>query len=124
MANKIETAISKAQQHEAQHHSMENEIVARYQKLHRSIKIVDREKVQALLSFTHRYINLVPKLIAMASVCAEQTHIIKYVGPFIKAAEQFFFMPLEGNLHDQESLPTLLEEAYLAHRLLKKPMNF
>lgn len=120
MTSKIENAIALAKQHEALHHSLEKEILARYKQLHRSIKIVDREKVKALIAFTHRYVNLVPKIIAMTEVCAKESHIYDYLKPFFEATEQVFFMPLEHNEHDQDSLPTLLEEAYLAHRLIEE----
>ncbi len=120
MTSKIVIAIAKAEQHEAVHHSLEKEILTRYQSLHRAIKIVDREKVKALLSFTHRYVNLVPQILAMAEICAKETHIYDYLKPFFEATEQVFFMPLDHNEHEQESLPTLLEEAYLAHRLIEE----
>lgn len=88
--------------------------------LHNSINLPNEHPTYALHKFVTEYIDLVPNIIDAATQCARETSVFEHVGPFIHVAEQFFLDPLSSICHDPNSLLGMLDEAYLAHRLIEE----
>ncbi|MGV8644199.1 hypothetical protein ACV35T_32590, partial [Pseudomonas aeruginosa] len=71
-----------------------------------------------LTRFVHAYVEQVPDLLDAANSVAREAGIEERIKPVLKVAEQFFLTPpalLAGN----DGLDALLDEAYLAHRLVE-----
>jgi hypothetical protein len=69
--------------------------------------------------FVTAYVDLVPDLLDAANDVAREAGIESQVKPVLKIAEQFFLQPpaiLTGHI----GLDGLLDEAYLAHRLVEE----
>lgn len=88
--------------------------------LHKNINLPREYPIVALHKFMVDYIELVPSIIDAATQCARETSVFEHVGPFISVANQFFMKPLSALCHDPNSLLGMLDEAYLAHRLIEE----
>jgi len=87
--------------------------------LHQAIKLPDAEAAKLLADFVVRYIKHVPDFIEAIRAMAKEAGIYADVEPLLKIASDYFMSPpsiIEG--HSQ--LEALLDEAYLAHRLLEE----
>ena len=94
-------------------------IQAQMSSLHPSINLSGEDAVAVLTRFVHAYIEQVPEFLEAAANVARDAGIEERISPVLKVAEQFFLTPpavIEG--HD--GLDALLDEAYLAHRLVEE----
>lgn len=111
--------IDSALQHEASHGTLAADLVRRSDSLHRSIRLPTDDAPGALLRFVQAYLDEVPALLEAAASVASEAGIDAQVKPVLRIAEAFFLSPpalLEGH----EGLEALLDEAYLAHRLVEE----
>lgn len=111
--------IDSALQHEANHGSLGSELASRIDSLHRCIRLPADDAAGALLRFVQAYLDKVPALIEAAACVATEAGIDARIKPVLRIAEAFFLTPpalLEGH----EGLEALLDEAYLAHRLVEE----
>ena len=88
--------------------------------IHKNINLPREYPTLALHKFLVDYIELAPSIIDAATQCARETSVFEHVGPFISVANQFFMKPLSALCHDPNSLLGMLDEAYLAHRLIEE----
>ncbi|SEP79295.1 hypothetical protein SAMN04244573_00464 [Azotobacter beijerinckii] len=111
--------IERARQHEARHGTLARQLESRMQHLHPAICLPDGDSLGVLTHFVEGYLEQVPELLEAAHAVACETGIEAQIGPVLKVAEHFFLSPpdlVEG----QEGLAGLLDEAYLAHRLVEE----
>ena len=87
--------------------------------LHEAIKLPDDHAADLLADFVVRYIEQVPNFIEAITSIAQEAGIYDGVSPLLNIACDYFLSPpdiVNGHSH----LETLLDEAYLAHRLLEE----
>lgn len=120
ITQQIRHKIAAAKQLEDESHELFSMLESLPLSLHKSISLPCDHPTVALYKFVIEYIELVPNVIDAATQCAQETSVFEHVGPFIHVAEQFFIDPLSSICHDPNSLLGLLDEAYLAHRLIEE----
>lgn len=111
--------IDSALQHETEHGTLAAELAARIDGLHRAIRLPSADAPGTLLRFVRAYVDEVPELVEAAASVATEAGIDAQIKPVLRLAEEFFLNPpqvMEG--HD--GLEALLDEAYLAHRLVEE----
>ena len=72
-----------------------------------------------LLRFVSAYIEQVPEMLQAAHAVAQEAGIEAQIKPVLKVAEAFFLQP-PALMAGHEGLEGLLDEAYLAHRLVEE----
>jgi hypothetical protein len=116
---RIRQLIENAKQHELASPQLNRLLQARAQHLHEAIKLPHTEAEQLLAEFVVRYIAQVPEFIEAISEITQEAGIFDGILPLLNIASDYFLAPPDiiGN-HSQ--LEALLDEAYLAHRLLEE----
>lgn len=99
--------------------SMVQTLAARAPNLHTAIRLPDQTAPQALSDFVVRYIEQVPNCIEAIYDIASDAGILDQVAPLLKVAIDYFLEPL-ALTENRGPLQALLDEAYLAHRLLEE----
>lgn len=111
--------IQRAQQHEARTGQLLHRLENQLQHLHRAIYLPEGDAHNALNRFVSTYIEHVPDLLEAAHNASIEAGIEAQIKPVLRIAAQFFTSPpaiMEGH----EGLDSLLDEAYLAHRLVEE----
>ena len=111
--------IQRAHQHEASTGQLARQLDAQLERLHPSIRLPVEDAQGVLERFVSAYIDQVPDLLDAANEVAREAGIESQIKPILKIAEQFFAQPLPL-LDGHEGLEGLLDEAYLAHRLVEE----
>lgn len=115
----LRALIQQAHRHETATGHLARLLDARLDHLHPAIRLPQADPRGALAAFVAAYLDEVPELLDAAAEVAREAGIEDQVKPVLKVAEQFFLQPpalMEG--HD--GLDGLLDEAYLAHRLVEE----
>ena len=111
--------ISLAHQHEASTGQLAQQLEKQLPHLHPAISLAEGDRNIVMTRFVTAYVDLVPDLLDAANDVAREAGIESQVKPVLKIAEQFFLQPpaiLAGHI----GLDGLLDEAYLAHRLVEE----
>ena len=111
--------ITQARQQESGSQALSRFLQAQLERLHPSIRLPEDDAPGALTAFVIAYIEEVPDVLDAAAEVAREAGIEAAVKPVLKIAEHFFLQPpalMEGH----EGLEGLLDEAYLAHRLVEE----
>lgn len=87
--------------------------------LRQRLDIPGPDPVDALLAFIESYIASVPGCLNLVTAVSRRLGFYDYAAPFLNIAEDFFLAPPE-DLPDTGGLALLLDEAFLAHRLLEE----
>ncbi|NJJ60502.1 MULTISPECIES: hypothetical protein [unclassified Pseudomonas] len=111
--------ISRAYQHEASTGQLAKQLEEQLPHLHSAISLADGDSTQVMTRFVTAYIELVPDLLEAANDVAREAGIESQIKPVLKIAEHFFLQP-PAILAGHEGLDGLLDEAYLAHRLVEE----
>lgn len=117
--SQIRQVIQLAVQQERQSHALRKILEAQIPNLHGSIQLPKQRAVDALMDFVVRYVSHVPNFIDAINGIAKEAGINEYASTFIHIAEDFFIKPPDV-LSDQQGMAALLDEAYLAHRLIEE----
>ncbi|MGA4320316.1 hypothetical protein [Ectopseudomonas hydrolytica] len=115
----VRQSIAQAQQHEISSQALARFLQAQLERLHPSIRLPEEDAPGALSAFVSAYIEQVPEVLDAAVAVAREAGIEDAVKPVLKIAEHFFLQPpplIDGH----EGLEGLLDEAYLAHRLVEE----
>ncbi|MGP0170310.1 hypothetical protein ACSVIJ_00355 [Pseudomonas sp. NCHU5208] len=115
----IRQLIAQARQHEATSQALAQSLQARFEGLHPAIRLPHEDAPGALTNFVVAYIDEVPDVLDAAAEVAREAGIEAAIKPVLKIAEQFFLQPL-ALMAGHEGLDGLLDEAYLAHRLVEE----
>ena len=116
----IRDTITLAKRQEQQHQHLAQLLESRTeQTLHFAIQLPEENPQAALLDFVISYIDHVPDLIDQARDTAVAVNIQSVTEPFLALAEEFFLKPPEI-VTDHVGLHELMDEAYLAHRLIEE----
>lgn len=111
--------IRRAQQQEVGDGRLAKQLGAQLGHLHASIRLPATDGEGVLLRFVSAYIEEVPDLLDAANAVAFEAGIEAQITPVLKIAEHFFDQP-PAILQGHEGLDGLLDEAYLAHRLIEE----
>ena len=115
----IRQAIAAAKAHEKATGQLARLMQARVSKLHHTIQLPPENIVPALLNFILHYIDQVPEFIDAVDTIASECEITDYTEPVMQIAKEFFIQP--PNLIDgHDGLNALMDESYLAHRLIEE----
>lgn len=87
--------------------------------LQEKLLLPDHEPMAALMDFVVNYIESVPGSLDLVTAVSKQQGFYDYAAPFLHMAEDYFLRPPDV-LPDDESLEAVLDEAFLAHRLLEE----
>jgi hypothetical protein len=111
--------IQHALNHEAETGQLSRQLETQLPHLHPAIHVPEVDAKGVLTRFVAAYIELVPDLLDAANEVAIEAGIEDQIKPVLKIAEQFFLQP-PAILQGHEGLDGLLDEAYLAHRLVEE----
>lgn len=115
----LETLIASAREQDVGSGDFERALQNRITHLHGAIKLPSEDAVDALHDFVLRYIEHVPAFVSAIAQITREAGIDDRVAPLLNIACDYFLAPpdlVEG----QDNLEALLDEAYLAHRLLEE----
>ncbi|WP_425913648.1 hypothetical protein [Pseudomonas sp. GWSMS-1] len=115
----LHALIQRAHQHEASTGHLSKQMQAHAGQLHPSIRLPSENTSGVLQQFVSAYIEQVPELLLAAQQVAQEAGIEAHIKPVLKIAEQFFLQP-PALMAGHEGLEGLLDEAYLAHRLVEE----
>jgi hypothetical protein len=115
----IRESIAVARGTETENHTLEYYLMDRLPNLHHSITLPEADPHQALLEFVTRYIEHVPDFIEALTELTREAGIYEYAKTFITIAEDYFLKPPEL-VNDRSGMQVLIDEAYLAHRLIEE----
>lgn len=93
-------------------------LAERLPELHPAIRMQD-DGVDTLFNFVQAYVEQVPNVLDAAAAVAEAAQMRDRVLPVLKVAEAFFLQPPDLP-EEHQGLLALLDEAYLAHRLVEE----
>ena len=111
--------ITRARQHEAETGQLKQQLEVQLPHLHPSISLPEQDPQAALGRFVAAYIEQVPELLEAANAVAREAGIESQIKPVLKIAEAYFLQP-PAIMDGQVGLGCLLDEAYLAHRLVEE----
>jgi hypothetical protein len=111
--------IERAHQHEASTGQLAKQLDAQLERLHPAIRLPVEDAQGVLARFVAAYIAQVPELLDAADAVAADAGIQAQIKPVLKIAEEYFLQP-PALLNGHDGLDGLLDEAYLAHRLVEE----
>jgi len=115
----IRQAIATAKEHEQATGQLGRSMQLRVSKLHHTIQLPPENIVPALLNFIIHYIDQVPEFIDAVDTIASECNISDYTEPVMRVAKEFFVQPPQL-LDGHQGLNALMDESYLAHRLIEE----
>ncbi|AVO56464.1 hypothetical protein [Pseudomonas chlororaphis] len=111
--------IQRAHQHESSTGHLRRQLETQLPHLHPAILLPEVDAQGVMTRFVAAYIDQVPDLLDAANEVAREAGIESQIKPVLKIAEQFFLQP-PAIMAGHEGLDSLLDEAYLAHRLVEE----
>lgn len=117
--NPIRQLIRQAQEQDCASGKLLEFVECRKNQLHAAIKLPEQQAAKGLADFVVRYIKHVPDFIDAIRSMAIEAGIDKDVEPLLKIASDYFMSP-PSIVDPHSQLEALLDEAYLAHRLLEE----
>ena len=92
-------------------------------RLRKRLILPENEPVFALIGFIAAYIESVPGSISLVTAVSKKRGFHRYVAPFLHIAEDYFIQP-PNDIDTDSGLEALLDEAFLAHRLLEEVNDY
>ncbi len=117
--NPIRELIAQAQAQDSASGKLIEFVECRRANLHTAIKLPEDQATKGLADFILRYIKHVPDFIDAIRSMAQEAGIYHEVEPLLKIASDYFLSP-PSIIDPHSQLEALLDEAYLAHRLLEE----
>lgn len=115
----IRQIIRTALRHERDSGALQGKLEQNLAELNEKLMLPEQAPVAALLGFIERYVKSVPSSLRLVQAISEKQGFFEYAAPFLRMAEDYFLQPPE-DLPDDGGLEALLDEAFLAHRLLEE----
>jgi hypothetical protein len=117
--NDISNAIAGAIAHERASHLYHGRLTQLIPQLHVYLNLPQQNTIDALLAFTIDYIESVPGALQLVTQVSRKHGFYRYAASFLHLAEDFFLQPPQ-DLSCVAGLEALLDESFLAHRLLEE----
>ena len=111
--------IQRALQNEVASSQLTRILEAQVASLHPAIRLPEEDAQGVLARFIAAYVEQVPDVLDAAANVAREAGIEARIRPVLRVAEQFFLQP-PALMAGHEGLEGLLDEAYLAHRLVEE----
>jgi hypothetical protein len=115
----IRETISAALFEESKTHQLRSRLEQQLPLLQLKLLLPEKEPVAALMTFVEGYVESVPSCLRLVTAVSKSLGFFDYAAPFLHLAEDYFLQPPEGLLQ-HGGLEALLDEAFLAHRLLEE----
>jgi hypothetical protein len=115
----IRQIIAAARQHEQVSATLQEHFNHQLPFLGVQLRLPATGAAEALVKFVEQYIDYVPDFIESVSQLSKQRGVEQSVAPFLHMAEDFFLAPPES-LGENPGLKGLLDEAFLAQRLIEE----
>lgn len=115
----VRELIAQAERHESQTGQLRERLTLQLPHLHPSIRLPQNDAHGTLVRFVAAYIDEVPELLEAAHAVAVEAGISAQIKPVLKIAEAYFLQP-PSVMTGLVGLDCLLDEAYLAHRLVEE----
>lgn len=87
--------------------------------LSNKLVLPEDDPIEALIGFVTGYVESVPGCIKLVTAVSKRLGFYDYAAPFLHMAEDFFLQPPD-EVPGTGGLEDLLDEAFLAHRLLEE----
>ncbi len=87
--------------------------------LRERLVLPEQDPASALMAFITDYVESVPGCLSLVTAISKQLGFHEYAAPFLHMAEDYFLQPPEG-IPGDGGLEAILDEAFLAHRLLEE----
>lgn len=115
----VRDQIDQAHLHERQTGQLKQRLQHQLPHLHPLIQLPAQDAQGTLGRFVTAYIEQVPELLEAAYAVSREAGIETQIKPVLKIAEAYFLQP-PSELQGHVGLDCLLDEAYLAHRLVEE----
>ncbi len=118
-ASEIREVIAAALRREEQTGELRASLASRMPDLRDKLVIAEDNPVAALLTFVTGYIRSVPSCLRLVTAVSRRQGFYDYAAPFLDLAGDYFLHP-PGEVPRNGGLETLLDAAFLSHRLLEE----
>jgi len=118
-ATDIRKTIAAALEHERETGQLCKKLTQAQAELEHKLVLPPDQPTEALMAFILDYIESVPGCLNLVRAVSKQLGFYDYAAPFLAMAEDYFLQPPDV-LPEDEGLEALLDEAFLAHRLLEE----
>ncbi len=115
----IQDTIDAALAHEARTGHLRHHLELALPELHETLMLPPDGPLDALMGFVTRYVQSVPGCLRLVTAVSRRMGFFDYAAPFLHLAEDYFLHPPD-ELATQMGLQAILDEAFLAHRLLEE----
>lgn len=115
----IRETIAAAADHERKTGQLRQTLERRLPELQEKLVLPNEDPVTALMVFIGDYVESVPGFINLVTALSKRLGFYDYAAPFLHMAEDYFLQPPE-ELPTDTGLEALLDEAFLAHRLMEE----
>lgn len=115
----IRNSIAAALAHEQETGQLRAKLAREQAALERKLVLPPERPVDALMAFILDYVESVPGCLKLVRAASKQLGFHDYAAPFLAMAEDYFLQPPDV-LPGDGGLEALLDEAFLAHRLLEE----
>ncbi|MEP4486224.1 MAG: hypothetical protein ABJ013_11390 [Halioglobus sp.] len=99
--------------------SLRRRLNAKLPQIQERLELPEDEPLESLMTFIIRYVESVPGSISLVTAVSKQLGFYDYAALFLNIAEDYFIDPPQ-DLPEDGGLALLLDEAFLAHRLLEE----
>lgn len=115
----IRDTINSALQHERDTNRLRHRVEQQLPQLRSQLVLPEDAPVDALMTFITDYVESVPSCLRLVTAVSKHVGFYDYAAPFLHMAEDYFLQPPQ-ELPTDGGLEALLDEAFLAHRLLEE----
>jgi len=115
----IRSIIATALAFEHQHHRLQRAFEGRLPELSVQLQLPSKHTASRLVDFVAQYIGYVPDFLDLVRSSPDNCGRNDLVAPALNLAEDFFLAPPDAHSREQD-LEALLDEAFLAQRLLEE----
>ncbi len=115
----IRKTIAAALEHEQETGQLREQLAGARAALEQKLILPPDRPIEALMAFILDYVESVPGCLNLVRAVSKQLGFHDYAAPFLAMAEDYFLQPPDV-LPEDEGLAALLDEAFLAHRLLEE----
>ncbi len=116
----IRETINVAKQEEDHQHDFEQFLATKVPELHRNISLPEQGAPRSLLTFVTRYVEHVADIVEALSQLTRHLDTYEFAKPILELIEGYFNAPPEFIARKHQGLHALIDEAYLAHRLIEE----
>jgi len=115
----IRATIRAALRAESETHQLRSQLEQQLPQLQLKLLLPESEPVAALMAFITGYVESVPSCLRLVTAVSKRLGFFDYAAPFLHLAEDYFLQPPDV-LPPDRGLASLLDKAFLAHRLLEE----